>query len=264
MDPLSNNHQYVSNQEPPKNEVPLDKESDLIPEDSVHPVNNQFPNLQNNQEVQLPSQAEVNQQHPLDSPITVNPPQVQYQAGNYNMNNNQPMAIPPLANQPAPVLVSNQYQMAQPVMVASQQKKVIYTGKPFPAGLAYACLIINLFLPGIGTMIGTCGMNDRNMKVAYICSGCCQLITFICLIGWCFALCTSILYIVASQSDEPFESYLANKEGKKEVQIAMVNIPSNQNYMNVINNVGYQSGTLNNPPQGQQIVMEKAQNYASL
>ena len=84
------------------------------------------------------------------------------------------------------------------------------------------------------------------------------------LIGWCFALCTSILYIVASQSDEPFESYLANKERKKEVQIAMVNIPSNQNYMNVINNVGYQSGTLNNPPQGQQIVMEKAQNYASL
>ena len=98
MDPLSNNQQYVSNQEPPKNEVPLDKESDLIPEDSVHPVNNQFPNLQNNQEVQLPSQAEVNQQHPLDSPITVNPPQVQYQAGNYNLNNNQMKLIHCLLN----------------------------------------------------------------------------------------------------------------------------------------------------------------------
>lgn len=262
MDPLTNNPLYISNQPNPQNEVPLDKESDLIPGESLHPQENKFNNLQNNQEVQLPSQAEINQ-HPLDSPIAVVPtvpqPQVQYQSGNYNIDNNRQMAIPPLANQPAPVLVSGQYPMQQPVMVVSQQKKVIYTGKPFPACLAYTCFVINLFLPGIGTMIGTCGMNDRNMKVAYICSGCCQLITFVCIIGWCFALCTSILYIVASQSDEPFESYLANKDGKKEVQIAMVNIPNTQN------NVGYQSGTLNNPPQGQQIVMnEKAQNYANL
>ena len=115
-------------------------------------------------------------------------------------------------------------------------------------------------------MIGVCGMNDRNVKIAYICSGCCQLFTFICLIGWCFALCTSILYIMASGSNEPFESFLAAKKEKKEVQIAMVAIP------NINNNQNQQPGTNNYQAQYNQPnsnvnqidLNEKAQNYTGL
>lgn len=227
MDPQSN-QPYISNQNNPSNEVPLDKESDLIPGDSIHPINNQP-----NQELNLPSHSEIMNQHPLDSPIQNNN-DVQYQAGNYNPNINQSQA-PPVNN-------------AQPVLVVGKQtEKVVYTGKPFPCCLAYTCFIINLFLPGIGTMIGVCGMNDKNMKIAYICSGCCQLVTFVCIVGWCYALCTSILYIMASGANEPFESYLASKKQKEEVQIQMVNIPQS-------NNNQVQQNALN----------EKAQNYAQL
>ena len=218
------------NPNPSPNEVPLDKESELIG-DSIHPINQANP--QPNQDLNLPSQSEIMNQHPLDAPVQNNN-DVQYQAGNYTPNINQ--AVPP------PVV-------NQPVQVVGGTEKVVYTGKPFPCCLAYTCFIINLFLPGIGTMIGVCGMNDKNMKIAYICSGCCQLVTFVCIVGWCYALCTSILYIMASGANEPFESYLATKKQKEEVQIQMVNMPQGGNTNNMV-----QHNNLN----------EKAQNYAQL
>lgn len=224
MDPQSN---------PPFNSnpnIPLDKESEAIG-DSIHPINQGNP--QPSPELNLPSHSEIMNQHPLDAPVQNNN-DVQYQAGNYAPNINQSMA-PPVSNQPV-------------LVVGNQSEKKVYTGKPFPCCLAYTCFIINLFLPGIGTMIGVCGMNDKNMKIAYICSGCCQLVTFVCLVGWCYALCTSILYIMASGANEPFESYLASKKRKEEVHIQMVNIP--------------QSG--NNNPKQVNNLNQKAQNYAQL
>lgn len=262
----------------PNNEIRLDGNSDLIPEDHQNPP--QYPSLAQSRQPSdfLPSAAEVNA-HPLDSPIDVNPIPNQgyesqpYQSGGYsiqpnsNLNNNVitndqagPAIVPPagIINQP-------QQNYGQKVVVV-QERKVIYTGKPFPCCLAYVCFIINLFLPGIGTMIGVLGMNDRNVKIAYICSGCCQLITFICLIGWCFALCTSILYIMASGSTEPFESYVASKKEKKDIQIAMVAVP------NIKNNSNQQPGNNNYQAQYNQPntnlnqidLNEKAQSYTGL
>lgn len=86
-------------------------------------------------------------------------------------------------------------------------KKIIYTGKPFPKCLAAISFIVNLFLPGIGTMIGTCGMNETVMKNEYMLKGCFQLISTIVIIGWFYALYTSIYYCSASCSKRPFESY---------------------------------------------------------
>ena len=280
MEPINqneNNHEYVV----PNNEVRLDGDSDLIGEDHQNPP--QYPSIDPNRQprVQLSTAAEVNA-HPLDSPIDVNPIPNQgyeshqaqpYQSGGYNIQSNPNPNNNAITNvqtgsvlaPPAGMVNQPQQNYGQNVVVV-QERKVIYTGKPFPCCLAYTCFVINLFLPGIGTMIGVCGMNDRNVKIAYICSGCCQLFTFICLIGWCFALCTSILYIMASGSNEPFESFLAEKKEKKEVQIAMVSVP------NINNNQNQQPGTNNYQAQYNQPNLnvnqidlnEKAQNYRGL
>lgn len=200
--------------------------------------------------------------------------QVHYQAGDFNpntINNNiAPPAIP-LEHQQQPFAQSQDdtniqmqniqleqiqlqqlqqqpqtnngqaYQHNAIVFIEKEtQNKIVYNGKPFPGALACLCLFINIFLPGIGTMIGTVGMNDRNVKITYICSGCCQFVTSFCIVGWCFALMNSILYLQASSSSEPFETFIALKGKNKKIEVGIVNqngeiVPISANSNNISN-----------------------------
>ena len=82
-----------------------------------------------------------------------------------------------------------------------------YKGKIFSMKLAILSMIVNIFLPGIGTMIGTCGMNEDILINEYMCKGCCQLVSTICIVGWFYAQYTSYYYIRAACFKRPFESY---------------------------------------------------------
>lgn len=80
--------------------------------------------------------------------------------------------------------------------------------KPYPKCLAFFSFLINLCIPGLGTAIGTCGMNEKVDMVYYILYGLFQLLSTIVLVGWCLALYTSFLYISASYSGQSFEYYI--------------------------------------------------------
>lgn len=85
----------------------------------------------------------------------------------------------------------------------------------FPLWLAIIVLIINIILPGIGTFIATAKVTDRTYISFYCFSGLCQFLTFICIIGWVFALIHSITFISAACAGKSIEDYLVFVDNKK-------------------------------------------------
>lgn len=94
----------------------------------------------------------------------------------------------------------------------AQKKEII--GIQFPCCIAYLVLFINFILPGIGTMIGSCFITDPVLKASFCCSGCYELFMSFLLVGWCFALCHSFMFIGAAHSGMTFEEYhrIMNKD----------------------------------------------------
>ena len=80
--------------------------------------------------------------------------------------------------------------------------------KLFPLWFGLLCALINLLLPGIGTIIGIIKMNDYNTKKSFAFSGICQFFTTFFIVGWFYALCNSFLYIFAGYYGKSFEEYM--------------------------------------------------------
>ena len=88
--------------------------------------------------------------------------------------------------------------------------------KPFPLWLSIIVLILNIFLPGLGTFISICGVNSCNIRCKLMFRACIQFITIpFFLTGWFLALSQSILFI-KSRNYESFEDFLC-KERNNEV-----------------------------------------------
>jgi hypothetical protein len=110
---------------------------------------------------------------------------------------------------------TNQYAGPPQTVVVQQNYHVEASSDSFPCCLAYFVLIVNIFLPGIGTMFACCGIRDGEMKAAICYSGVCQLLTAPCIIGWCLAMCYSCMFIGASASGISFEEFYRQHQAKK-------------------------------------------------
>lgn len=93
------------------------------------------------------------------------------------------------------------------VVIVNGKLQCEIIGKKFPCVVAYLVLLINLILPGIGTMIASCYITDPLLKASFCCSGCYELFMCFLIIGWCFALCHSCMFIGAAHSGMTFEEY---------------------------------------------------------
>ena len=93
------------------------------------------------------------------------------------------------------------------VVIVNGKVQLEIIGKKFPCVVAYLVLLINLILPGIGTMIASCYITDPLLKASFCCSGCYELFMCFLIIGWCFALCHSCMFIGAAHSGMTFEEY---------------------------------------------------------
>ncbi len=49
--------------------------------------------------------------------------------------------------------------------------------------LTVTLLIVNIFFPGIGTIIGSYGINNPDYQSSFFCHGICELFLSICIIG---------------------------------------------------------------------------------
>jgi hypothetical protein len=83
------------------------------------------------------------------------------------------------------------------------ERPIYYLGyeDPYPIltkGMAWLILVINIFLPGIGTMIVGCLTSGINTWYFFL-IGFLQLITTCIIIGWVFAIWTSILLIIKAE-----------------------------------------------------------------
>jgi hypothetical protein len=97
----------------------------------------------------------------------------------------------------------------QSVRVLQKPKDLDTTNfKLFPLWFGLLCALINLVLPGIGTIIGIIKMNDRATKKSFAFSGICQFFTSFFVVGWFYALCNSFLYIFAGKYGKSFEEYM--------------------------------------------------------
>ena len=92
------------------------------------------------------------------------------------------------------------------IIVSGQVPKEII-GIKFPCCAAYIILFLNLILPGVGTMMGSCFITDPVLRASFCCSGCYELFMAFLIVGWCFALCHSCMFIGAAHSGMTFEEY---------------------------------------------------------
>ncbi len=80
------------------------------------------------------------------------------------------------------------------------ERPMLYSYDPYPhlsMPTAWIILIINIFMPGIGTMIVAC--LGTNNSVYFLVSGLFQLITAYFLIGWILAIWTSVELILSAK-----------------------------------------------------------------
>jgi len=97
----------------------------------------------------------------------------------------------------------------QSMRVLQKPKELDTTNfKTFPLWFGLLCALINLIIPGIGTIIGIIKMNDKSTKKSFAFSGICQFFTSFFIVGWFYALCNSFLYIFAGKYGKSFEEYM--------------------------------------------------------
>lgn len=82
------------------------------------------------------------------------------------------------------------------------------TYTPYPLSVAIITLIINIFLPGIGTLIASIFLSNASFRIQYFLKGICELMTCLFLIGWIFALYDGATFIIASVRGRSVEEYI--------------------------------------------------------
>lgn len=82
------------------------------------------------------------------------------------------------------------------------------TYTPYPLSVAIITLIINIFLPGIGTLIASIFLSSASFRIQYFLKGICELMTCLFLIGWIFALYDGATFIIASVRGRSVEEYI--------------------------------------------------------
>ena len=126
-----------------------------------------------------------------------------------NQNDNNYANINP-NYQPA-ILPQNQNILIIPIpnneLIQINENKKVYSDKPYSMCLAVTVLIVNIFFPGIGTIIGSYGINNPDYQSSFCCHGICELLLSFCIIGCCFALCHSCLFLSVAASGKCFEEY---------------------------------------------------------
>ena len=65
---------------------------------------------------------------------------------------------------------------------------------------AYVCLILNIIVPGTGTMLCSC-LGDENMNKTQLTLGFLQFLTAVYLVGWIFSIYWGYLIVLRSQGD---------------------------------------------------------------
>ena len=164
-----------------------------------------------NTQQQIPNQ--IPYQHVYAPPIATNshnPPMQNYQPPTQIYN--QPMPTPyhtsymPHMNAPmyAPTM---QHTSTNNVIVVQQNPNPILIERNAPSnnadypvlqvGLALAILILNIFLPGIGTIVMGCVGNN---SASWICIGICQMFLVFLVIGWIWAIITGIMCVSYSRN----------------------------------------------------------------
>ena len=136
-------------------------------------------------------------QYELTEKYTINPNENNYE--NINPNYQQVIA-PPNQNILIIPIPNNE-------LIQINENKKVYSEKPYSFCLAITVLIVNIFFPGIGTIIGSYGINNPDYQSSFCCHGICELLLSFCIIGWCFALCHSCLFLSVAASGKCFEEY---------------------------------------------------------
>ncbi len=136
-------------------------------------------------------------QYELTEKYTINPNENNYE----NINPNyQQVIVPPNQNILIIPIPNNE-------LIQINENKKVYSEKPYSFCLAITVLIVNIFFPGIGTIIGSYGINNPDYQSSFCCHGICELLLSFCIIGWCFALCHSCLFLSVAASGKCFEEY---------------------------------------------------------
>ena len=128
----------------------------------------------------------------------INPSDNNYANINPNIDSQQPTILPQ-----GVILIPIQNNE----LLQINENKKVYSDKPYSMCLAIVVLIVNIFFPGIGTIIGSCGINNPDYQTSFCCHGICELFLSFCIIGWCFALCHSCLFLSVAASGKCFEEY---------------------------------------------------------
>jgi len=100
-----------------------------------------------------------------------------------------PHPYPPVAQHTSTNNVIVVQPSTTPIVINGNNNNADYP--QLPVGLALAVLILNVFFPGIGTMVMGC--NSGAYAGSWICIGICQMFLCFILIGWIWAIITGII-----------------------------------------------------------------------
>ena len=84
---------------------------------------------------------------------------------------------------------------------------------------AYVCLVLNIVIPGTGTMLCSC-LGDENMNKTQLILGFFQMLTAVYLIGWIFSIYWGILIVQRSQGDHEQLKSLIGKSQQTSEQVS--------------------------------------------
>lgn len=139
------------------------------------PINNNYNNNQNNQ------------QQNSNIPVNSNYNTVNQQQNQNGQNYNNPY----LQNNPNVIYV---VQPNNPEIIYVQSQKVVNEYPTLSVGLALMILIVNIFLPGIGTIVVGC-LNGVPNRCYFIGLGILQLFLAYFIIGYVWAIITSVMLL---------------------------------------------------------------------
>jgi hypothetical protein len=187
-------------------------------------VNQQEPHIQNFKppqvhhpnETNFQSHSEVynshNQTYQPPVPTFQHPPQTyQHQIHNYPPNTHpyppQAHITQPTHIHPHPYPIGAQHTSTNNVIVVQPSATPIIINQntnsadypELPVGLALAVLVLNIFLPGIGTMVMGC--NSGAYAGSWVCIGICQMFLSLLFIGWVWGIITGIICLSRARNN---------------------------------------------------------------
>ena len=92
---------------------------------------------------------------------------------------------------------------------------------------AYICFILNVFVPGVGTMLCGC-LGDANMNKTQMLIGIVQLLTSVYLLGWVVSVYWGYLIVKKSKGDHNEIRQLMSAAGGNNAEQSNNGVQSNQ------------------------------------